>query len=73
MIKKIHARSKMNFSSNISEVIRKVYYSLLIFFTKRFPTHQKAPKNTKKHKNATKKKQKMQISEQNLKMGLKNI
>ena len=55
MIKKIHARSKMNFSCNISEVIRKVYYSLLIFFTKRFPTHQKAPKNTKKHKTQPKK------------------
>ena len=70
MIKKLHACSKMNFSSNINEVMRKALNSLLFFFLQKdFP-------RTKKHQNAQKrnnKKQKMQISEQNLKMGLKNI
>ena len=45
-------------SSNINEVIRTVLNSL-IFFTKRFSTHQKhqkAPKSTKKHQKASKNK-----------------
>ena len=54
MIKKLHACSKMNFSSNINEVIRKVLNSLFFFFTKRFPTHQKAPKRTKTQQQKTK-------------------
>ena len=63
-------------SSNINEVIKTVE-NLLLFFTKRFYTHKKAPKstkkhqkaqktpkNTKEHKNATKQKHKTQKSEQ---------
>ena len=73
MIKKIHACNKMNFSSNINEVIRAVLNSLIFFLTKRFRTHQKAQKatkapkstkGTKKHKNTTKQKHKTHISEQ---------
>ena len=52
MIKKIHACNKMNFSSNINEVI-KVVLNPLLFFTKRFRTHKKHKKH-KKHKDATK-------------------
>ena len=53
-------------SSNINEVIRAVL-NFLLFFTKRFRTHQKASKSNKKqqkhqkhkkHKNATKQKHK---------------
>ena len=50
MIKKIHACNKMNFSSNINEVIRAVLNSIFVFFIKRFHTHkkhQKAPKCNK--------------------------
>ena len=67
-------------SSNMNEVIRAVL-TFLLFFTKGFYTHhkapkitkkdQKSPKNTKKYKNATKQKRKTQISEQKLKMRLK--
>ena len=46
-------------SSNINEVIKTVE-NLLLFFTKRFYTHKKAPKstkNTKKHQKAQKRNQ----------------
>ena len=60
MIKKIHACSKMNFSSNINEVIRAVLSSLFLF-TKRFSTHKKAlktQKSIKRHKDTRAKAQK---------------
>ena len=41
IIEKIHACNKMNFSSNIYEVIRAVL-NVLLFFKKRFQTHKKA-------------------------------
>ena len=78
MIEKIHVCNKMNLSSNINKVIRAV----LVFFTKRFRRHQKAQKaqkstekcqNHQKRKNAMEQKHKTQISEQKLKMRLKNI
>ena len=53
------------------------FQTLYFFITKRFRTHQKVPKSTKKHKkhqkhkNATKQKNKTQISEQKLKIRLK--
>ena len=61
MIQKIHACNRMNFSSNVNEVIRAVLNSLF-FFTKIFRTHQKHKKHQKhqkhkkhkKHKNANK-------------------
>ena len=46
-------------SSNINEVIRAVL-NFLLFFTKRFRTHKKAPKSTKstkKHQKAQKRNQ----------------
>ena len=56
MIEKIHICNKMNFSSNINEVIRAVLNSIFVFFIKRFCTqkkHQKAPKcNKAKTQNA---------------------
>ena len=56
--KKIHACNKMNFSSNVNEVIRAVLNSIyLIFFTKSFFTHQKHQKH-QKDKDATKQKHK---------------
>ena len=42
VIKKIHACNKINFSSNINEVIRTVLNFLLFFFMKRFQKHKKA-------------------------------
>ena len=51
MIKKIHACNKMNFSSNINEVIRAVLSSF--FFCEKnllAQKAQKAPKSTKNHK-----------------------
>ena len=59
MIKKIHACNKMNFSSNINEVIRTVLNSLIFFLQKDFARtkkhkkqqkHQKAPKAQKSTK-----------------------
>ena len=63
---KIYACNRINFSSDINEAIRAVL-NFLFFFTKRFCTHQKAPKAPKalkalkgiktprkKHKNANK-------------------
>ena len=56
MIKKIHACNKMNFSSNINEVIRAVLNSLIFFLqkdfarTKKQQKHQKAPKAQKSTK-----------------------
>ena len=63
MIKKIHACNKMNFSSNINDVIREVLNFSLFFYEK--ISH--APKSTKKHQkhqNATEQKHKTQISKQ---------
>ena len=68
-------------SSNINEVIRAVLNSLFFFFffCKKIlhaPKAQKSTKTSKKYKkrkNATKQKHKTQISEQKLKMRLKNI
>ena len=60
MIEKIHICNKMNFSSNINEVIRAVLNFLLFFYeeishaqisTKK---HKNAQKRTKKHKKAQK-------------------
>ena len=48
-MKKIHACNKMNFSSNINEVIRTVLNSLFIYFFYKKISH--APKCTKKHQN----------------------
>ena len=62
-------------SSNMNQVIRAVL-TFLFFLRKDFVRtikHQKSPKNTKKYKNATKQKRKTQISEQKLKMRLKNF
>ena len=59
VIKKIHACNKMNFSSNINEVIRAVLNSLIFFLQKDFACtkkhkkhqkHQKAPKAQKSTK-----------------------
>ena len=50
MIKNIHACNKMNFSSNINEVIRAVL-NFLLFFSEEI-SH--AQISTKKHKNAQK-------------------
>ena len=61
IIEKIHVCSKMNFSSNINEVIRAILNAL--FFYKKIlhaPKARKAPKSTK-----------TQISEQKLKNALK--
>ena len=43
-------------SSNINEVIRAVLI-FLFFFKKRFSTHHKAPKSTKKHQKTQKRNQ----------------
>ena len=60
MIEKIHICNKMNFSSNINEVIRAVLNFLLFFYeeishaqisTKK---HKNVQKSTKKHKKAQK-------------------
>ena len=63
MIKKIHACNKMNFSSNINEVIRAVLNFL--FFLKKISHTQKRTekhqKHKKTHKNATKQKQKSNL------------
>ena len=58
MIKKIHACNKMNFSSNINEVIRAVLNSLFFYFFYEKILHApKAPKaqrrNQAKAQNAT--------------------
>ena len=50
MIEKIHICNKMNFSSNINEVIRAVLNFLLFFYEE--VSH--AQISTKKHKNAQK-------------------
>ena len=71
VIKKNHACNKMNFSNTVNEIIRAVFY-YYFFYIKILHT-QEAPKSTKKHKNTTKQKYKTQISEQKLKMHLKNI
>ena len=69
MIKKIHAYNKINFSSNINQVIRAVLNSIFVFFIKRFCTqkkHQKAPKcNKAKTQNAN--------NQTKIKNALKNI
>ena len=54
VIKKNHAFIKMNFSSNVNELIRSVLNSFFFFLTKRFCTHQKY----QKHKDAIKQKHK---------------
>ena len=59
-------------SSNINEAIWAVS-NFFLFFCGKISHAQKAQKSTKKHKNATKQKHKAQISEQQLKMRLKNI
>ena len=73
VIEKIHICNKMNFNSNINEVIRAVLYFLLLFYEEishaqiSIKKHKKAQKRTKKHqkyKNTTKQKYKTQISEQ---------
>ena len=66
--------SNNNDSSNINEVIRAVL-NFLFFYEKisHAPKSTKSTKKHKKHKNATKQKHKTQISEQKLKMRLKNI
>ena len=54
-------------SSNINEVIRAVL-NFLLFFTKRFRTHRKAPKSTKstkKHQKAQKAQKRNQAKAQN--------
>ena len=63
VIKKIHACNKMNFSSNINEVIRAVLNSRTDQKHQKHQKYQKYQKR-KKHKNATKQKYKTQISEQ---------
>ena len=55
MIKKISACNRMDFSSNINEVIRAVLNSLFFYLQKDFA-------RTKKHQNATEQKYKTQIS-----------
>ena len=50
MIEKIHICNKMNFSSNINEVIRAVLNFLLFFYEE----ISRAQISTKKHKNAQK-------------------
>ena len=60
IIEKINACNKMNFDSNINEVIRAVLYFSL---QKDFACTE-STKSTKNHKNATKQKYKTQISEQ---------
>ena len=60
MIKKIHACNKMNFSSNINEVIRAVLNFLLFFYEEishaqiSIKKHKKAQKSTKTYKKAPK-------------------
>ena len=54
MIKKIHACNKMNFSSNINEVIKAVLNPLLFFYEKilhgpKAPKAQKAQKAQKRN------------------------
>ena len=50
MTEKIYACNKMNFVSNINEVIRAAVNSLFIFFfTKRFCTHKKQQKVQKRN------------------------
>ena len=61
-----------NGSSNINEIIRASLNSIF-FFYKKISHVPKAPKSTKRHKNATKKKHKTQLSEQKEKKRLKNI
>ena len=55
MIKKIHACNRINFSSNIVEVIRTVlnflFFFILFFFNDKISQPQKS---TKKHKKAQK-------------------
>ena len=53
----------MNFDSNINEVIRAVLSSLYFSLEKDFACTE-STKSTKNHKNATKQKNKTQISEQ---------
>ena len=53
-----------NGSSNINEIIRASLNSIFFFFYKKISHAPKAPKSTKRHKNATKKKHKTQLSEQ---------
>ena len=50
MIKKLHACNKINFSSNISEVIRTVLIFLFVHKILRFHKHKKSTKNTKSTK-----------------------
>ena len=74
----VFAAQEKGISSNINEVIKTVL-NFLLFFTKRFYTHQKAPKSTKKHqkhkkhKNATKQKHKNANKRTKIKNALKNI
>ena len=49
MIKKIHACNRINFSSNIVEVIRTVL-NFLFFLMIRFHNHKKAQKSTESFK-----------------------
>ena len=61
MTEKIYACNKMNFVSNINEVIRAAVNSLFIFFLQKDFARTKS---NKKYKNATKQKCKTQISKQ---------
>ena len=66
MIKKIHACNKMNFSSNINEVIRAVLNSF--FFYKKIshaPKSTKSNKSTKKHQRHKKAQKHNQAKTQN--------
>ena len=69
VIKKVHAGNKINFSSNINEVIRTVL-NFLLFYCKKIShapkstkKHQKAQKSTKSTKKQPSKSKKMQIRE----------
>ena len=65
MIKEIHACIKINFSSNVNEVIKAVL-NYVSFFTKSFHAHKHkdaTKQKQQKHKDAIKQKHKMQISE----------
>ena len=64
---KIQACNKMNFSSNSNEVIRAVLNSFFLqkdFACTKSTKSIKSTKSTKRHQDATKQKQKTQISEQ---------
>ena len=52
-LKKLHACNKMNFSSNVNEVIKAVLNSLF-FITKRFHMHPKAKKHKSQRQNRAK-------------------